>query len=413
MARRRSNPKWWLLLLLAAVAVLVLMARTTRAQEAGPAVSGQVVNGTEGSAVPGNLVMLLETYSADQFLGARTVMADEQGRFTFADVPSGATVYYVGTVHLGVPYSTPVEADADLSDVTVTIYETTETLDLVSFVSSSLLVIGADPETRRVSFFELVQVRNSGDRTFVPNQGGVMGFLRFPLPEGAEDLEVQADLPSGEAILVDRGVGLTAPVPPGEYSVAFGYALPYKGDSSEFSRTFLEGMGRFRVLVPQGVAQVTGDGSMTSTTTAVEGLAFWLLEAVDVPLGGALRFTLRSLPQPTLWQRVTSAAGGDVAVLAAPGLLVVGLGLLLLLGALRRAAPGAEAPALVPSDRGGLLRAVAALDDACEAGELSEEVYDRQRGILMIRLLLLERQGLPIPLSPPSLKGRGKGEELP
>ena len=57
----------------------------------------------------------------------------------------------------------------------------------------------------------------------------MMSFLRFSLPPGTHDLDVQSNLPSREIISVGSGFAVTSPVTPGGHSVEFSYIFPYEG----------------------------------------------------------------------------------------------------------------------------------------------------------------------------------------
>ena len=118
--------------------------------------------------------------------------------------------------------------------------------------------------------FEIAQIGNESNRTFVPNlkDPAKMAFLRFPIAREAIDLQVQTQLPEGQVIQVDRGFGLTTPVPPGDHGIAFTYTINYEGDSLDLSRTFSRGNKSFRILQPNDIgslisSNLTKDGDTT------------------------------------------------------------------------------------------------------------------------------------------------------
>ncbi|MBI2171446.1 MAG: carboxypeptidase regulatory-like domain-containing protein [Chloroflexi bacterium] len=370
------------------LAMLLFTAAYAQSQPVGAPVSGRVVNGTAGGPVPSDVTVVLEVFSPDRSSASYMITTDAEGRFSFPAVSLDAIQYRLSAAYQGVSYRLDVDPAADLTSLSVHVYDTTSSMEQITIPTSSMLVIGADAQSGKLAFMELAQVKNNGDRTFVPDlAAGGMGFLRFPLPPAAEDLEIESELPEGQAIQVDRGFGVTTPVPPGEYSIAFSYTAPYVGNTFNLPRTFLLGTGRFRALVPQSLGKVTATDAQVKGETSIGGVAFWLLEAESIPPGGSLSFVIRGLPQPGLWQRASSILGGDASVLVAPALLAAGLGLLLVIGARRKmgTVPLALSPA--PTDRDGLLQAVASLDDRYERGEVAEEAYDQARGLLMGRLL--------------------------
>ncbi|MBI4310331.1 MAG: hypothetical protein HY681_01010 [Chloroflexi bacterium] len=376
----------------ALLALVFLLGATASAQTAGVEVSGRLVNGTAGGPAPAEVTVLLQALSEGAPLESRLATSDEEGRFSFGIIPSGATNYFISATYLNVPYGVELKPEDDLAAVSLPVYETTSDMSALSLPTSSMLVIGAEPETGRVAFMELSQVRNSSDRTFVPDQAsGGMNFLRMPLPPGAGDLEVQTELPEGQAIQVDRGFGMTSPVPPGQHGVAYSYTAPYDGGAFEASRTFLLGVGLFRVLVPEELGKVTAANLQVKGATNIGGASFWLLEGENIPPGGTASYGITGLPRLGLTEQVQTALGGDVSVLAGPGIVVAGLMALLAFGLWRRAPQAQAALAKVPDDRRGLLRAVALLDDQFERGEIDRDAYESRRGLLMGRLLSLAR----------------------
>ena len=63
---------------------------------------------------------------------------------------------------------------------------------------------------------EIVNVVNIGDRTYVPGPEP-MNLLRFGLPAGSSELQIDTQLIAADALQVDRGFALTANVPPVEH----------------------------------------------------------------------------------------------------------------------------------------------------------------------------------------------------
>jgi len=374
---------------LAALLCLMLTVGAASAQSPGVQLSGHLVNGTAGGAPPAGLTLALHAFAGGQASTPITTISDAEGTFVFDGVPVEVDGYLVTVTYQGVPYSVEVLPSSPSTGLVMSVYETTNSLDDISLSSTSILIVGADKNTRKIAVMELAQVVNTGDRTFVPDQAnGGMGFLRFPLPNGATDLEVQAELPQGQAIQVDKGFGVTTPVPPGGYGVAYSYSVSYTGDSYELPRTFLMGAKQFRALVPEHLGKVTGTGVEMTGETAVGGMSFWMMQAANIPAGGFISFRIKGLPQPSLWETTMRLVGGNAVILVAPGVLLMGLGALAAFVLLRRRrAPSPVLAVETPLDRDGLLEAVADLDNAHDAGEVPEGEYEQRRAALMAQLL--------------------------
>ncbi|MBI4340055.1 MAG: hypothetical protein HY680_08910 [Chloroflexi bacterium] len=384
--------KRWLVVAVTSGLLALAFMPTANGQQATLRLSGQVVNGTSGAAIPQGLQVLLTVVRPEGGTQAPSAAVDSSGGFVFEGIPSDASLYSLATTYLDIRYGLDVGPADDLSAVKLLVYEASSSMEQISFARSSLLVSGVNAEDRRLSFLELMQVVNAGDRTFVPDQSQGMVFLRFPLPPGAADLDVQADLPEGQAIQIDRGFAITSPVPPGEHTIGYSYNAPYQGGAFELSRTYLSGAGTFRALVPESLGQASSSNLSVQRGTMIGDQAYWLLEGANIAPGGSVNFRIQGLPQPGLWDRARSLGSGNLRYLAAPLALAMGLAVLLLVWMFRRGGRAPVEAAAQVSDRDALLRAIAALDDRRAAGQMEEEAYQEQRSALKAQLLRLTTQ---------------------
>ena len=361
------------------------------AQDGLTTVSGRVSNGTAGFETPEGVQVTLRVFSADIDFEPRSGGVDADGAFTFGQVVTDGVSGYIVTVrYQGVSYTVPLTPEDDLTDVDITIYESTESLEVVSLLGNTIILLGADAASRMVSVMEIAQVSNDSDRAFVSNleAGGPMNLLRFPLPANAINLDVQAELPEGQSLQVDRGFALSNPVPPGEYGVVFTYVVPYGGGELDLSRTLLRGAGTLRLLVPTAIATIHSAALTDAGEATIGTTVYRLYEAGEIAPGSAVDMVLRGLPQPSPFQRV-----GDLWAtrgwLAAPAVLAGALLALLMAGLTR--ARYRETPALAESPQGRLelVRAIAELDDLLESDEIEEAAHESRRDALKRRLLRL------------------------
>ena len=373
--------------------VLAASVLTVYGQEGTSTISGLLVNGTAGADVPQNVRVLLRVFIEDGHSELLTMDADAAGRFAFEEVPVNRVAsYIVGATYLGVGYTEDLTPNDDLTNVRLTVYEATASLDNVSIAMDTLLVLGAEPATRTLSIMEIVHIDNSGDRVFLPDlaEAGSMGFLRFPLPPGFTNLDVQSELPEGQALPVDRGFGLIAPVPPGEHGVVFNYTVPYTGASLDISRSFLRGAGTFWVMVPQRVGTASSASMTDRGQTTFGESTYQLLESNGIPPAGSVDVILKDLPQPSLGQRIQTYFNAvSLTALLLPGALAMVLAALLIVGFRRARLPALLATGDVGWERASLVQAIAGLDDQFQRGELDETAYHEQRRTLKAHLLRL------------------------
>ena len=364
-------------------------------QEVTATISGYVVNGTEGADTPEDVQVLLHVIREDGQQDIRTAEVDNTGWFVFEDMSmEGVAGYTLVATYREVGYRVDVTPEDDLRDVRLVVYEATSSLDDISIASNSLLVLGEERATRTLSFVELIQVVNDGDRVFLPNmaEGGPMNFLRFPLPPAAANLEVQSKLPEGQVLQVDRGFTLTTPVPPGEYRVAFTYTVPYVGTRLDISRSFLRGAGTFRVLVSQEVGTLSSIAMTDIGDTAIGETTYHVLELSGISPGSLMDITLEGLSKPSLVQRiqdVSDTLSWRGVVLAA---LLLALASLLLVGLRKTGVPELVDAHDTGQGQASLAQAIAALDDQFQRGELDETAYQEQRRALKAQLLGLAWQ---------------------
>ena len=376
------------------LALLVAITSSVFAQEPPKDISGHVVNGTAGVEGLEDGEVTLHVFLGGELLYSRTAVPDPEGRFMFQDVPQQVNLLYLLTAtYQGVPYTMELTPDSDLSDLRLTVYESAATMEEIAFTGWSLFILAADSGTRTLSALEVVTIVNQGDRAFVPDltAGEAMAFLRFPLPPGANALQVESELPQGQVLQVERGFAVTTPVPPGEYGIAFTYTIPYNGRELDLSRTFRLGTGTFRLLVYEELGSVSTGGLNNLGTTAIGDTTYRMFGATDVVPDAGISVTLGDLPQPSAWQRLRewlnlrSAAG-----VAIPGIFTLALAALLVAKLVqRRPVEIGEGPVSIAEDRLSMIRTIAALDDRLQRGELAEEEYRRRRQELKARLLRL------------------------
>ena len=362
--------------------LLMVVAGAAAAQEQPTTivVEGSVLDGTAGGHVgPGLPVFLVSSAGPERELQAAT---DEDGKFRFDTPPPptgerlGVSIQYQGAV-----YGAIVQVVQGLTlPMTITVYDSSDDERLIEASSASLLFARADRATQTLWALEIVKLVNDNDQTYVPGPGP-MQLLRFGLPPGADDLSVDTGLIGADVLQVDRGFAITAPVPPGEHEVMYAYSIPYEGSEMDFTKSLPYGAAGLRILVPEEVAGLSSSAGETERVT-IGDRPYRLLSGTDLPRGAKVPFELISLPQASLGDRALQGVRWVRLEYAA----VVGLGLVmasLIACALVRRGPGESA------ERVRLVRGIASLDAAFEAGEIGRSEYERARGALTASLTSL------------------------
>ncbi len=362
---------------------------------------GRVTNGTPGEAAPSGLEVSLTIFDGEDLLQQLSTITDDEGAFRFSDVPSGPGLRYaVGIEYLGALY----QADADPNGETpleMTVYETTTEAAGIAILDDTLMVTPDEEEQGVLLVREVARIRNSQLLTFIPSfqqetEAG-MTLLRFSLPFGYRDLTIRSDLIGGQVIPVDRGVGITAAVPPGVHAMVFTYALPYEGTNLVYEPSFPFGVQALRVLMREDAGTAVGSDLEQLESITVGGQTFRVFQVSNLAPGERITLGFSDLPREPWTQRVWDAISGRWEVsLVIPGL--AGLLLLaLLLYAWRLRLRKAEfiAPAVLvgniqrqPAQR-RWLEAIARLDESFQQGEVPREEYTTRREELKRTLLSL------------------------
>ena len=369
----------------ALVTLLLIVAAGAAAAQDGSTVTieGAVLDGTAGGHVgPGLPVFLVSSAGPEHEIQAIT---DEEGRFRFESPPPpsgerlGVSLQYQGAV-----YGEIVQIVQGLTlPMTITVYDSSSDEKLLEASSASLLFARVDKATQTLWALEIVKLVNDNDLTYIPGSGP-MQLLRFGLPPDADDLTVDTALIGADVLEVDRGFAVMAPVPPGEHEVMYAYSIPYDGTELELTKSLPFGAGGLRILVPEEVGGLSGEGEIERVV--IGDRPYRLLAGTDLPRGAKVPYRVVSLPQASIGDRALQGLAWIRLEYAA----VVGLGLVmasLIAYALVRRTPAES------SERLRLVRVIASLDAAFEAGEIGHTEYEQARAALTTSLTALPDQG--------------------
>ncbi len=299
------------------VAVLLAPA-TLYAQSAGAAsVRGVLVNGTEGGGTPAGATVLLHQFGVDSgSVDTFETVTDAAGAFSFDDVPptpedgSAALVAIYG----GTRYSrvlSPAEllsftepGSGGSEQLTLTVYESTQDVGVVTTASQSIIITGIDASTRRIATAQIFTLENRSDTTLVPDLSappmiGQFSFLRFSLPAEASGLDVSTELVGGEVIPVGTGFAITAPVQPGQHLVSFTYTAPYEGDTLAWRDNTLQGAESLRLLIPDEFGDIAAGGMAPLDGVTLGEVPYRVWGAQDVAPGAGVNLELSGLPEPS------------------------------------------------------------------------------------------------------------------
>ena len=233
--------------------------------------------------------------------------ADTYGRVDFNDIPIiDDASYLIVAEYQGVSYHKLLNVTDLGKSHTLTVYGTTDLFDEILIEEQSVIVGSADSTNRLLTVYERVTMVNYGDRTFVPDfdQPQNMQFLRFSLPRGADNLQVETTFEQGEIMTVDKGFALTSRVAPGSYLIDYIYTVPYSDTALELNRSFTNKTDIFRVLIPAELGALGSVSGIVPSRVLIQGREFDLIETSNISTGTKLNLVFNKLPEPTLLENM-------------------------------------------------------------------------------------------------------------
>jgi mono/diheme cytochrome c family protein len=350
-------------------------------------ISGTVRNGTTGAPMP-NLTIALGIFDQTSVLEQRTATTDAAGLFRFAELPTDATLAFVGRVEYpqGIPNSSDFvsfEPGQNELNLPLAVFDTTTDpggvrADRVHFI------LGFDAGQADIA--ELLVFSLDGNRTYVGDGSGV---LRFTLPAGAQGLEIDGDTQDGRFQVTADGFVDRLPLEPGQAvrQVLYRYTLPYSGGNLDFTRSLPYPAANVNALVTDVGQQVSSAELANQGLRQTQQGSFYNLVGQNLPAGRPVIIKLTGLAAAAA--AATAPTGGGlptnrILLWVLIGLAAAGAVLLVALPILRRR--GSPAAASGGATRAELVDALARLDMAHEAGALSDAAYRDQRLLLKAQL---------------------------
>ena len=293
---------------LLAVALSAMIPVGSHAQSPATApVSGTLVNGTQGGAAPADVTVLLHQFGADSgSVDTYETTTDANGAFRFDDVPpitEGGSAAVVA-IYGGTRYSHVIPPSDPTESVTLTVYELTRDVGVVTTTEQSIIVAGIDTATRRMAAVQLFTLENRSNTTLVPDLSappmiGQFSFLRFSLPPEASNLDVSTDLVGGEVIPVGTGFAITAPVQPGRHQVSFTFTVPYQGDTLSWRDNTLQGAESLRLLIPDEFGNIGVGGLPAQESLTLGEITYRVWGTENLAPGAGVNLQLSGLPEPS------------------------------------------------------------------------------------------------------------------
>jgi hypothetical protein len=220
--------------------------------------------------------------------------------------------------------------------------------------------------------------------------------VRFTLPEGATNLEIQDGVLGGRFIETEDGFGDTVSIRPGagSYELLYAYEMPYDR-KLDLVQPMSVPVDAVVVLVPEDGIKVKGESLVDEGTRDVQGAQYRLFNGGSIPAGSELSLSISGRPS-TSAPTITAGSSTNLVI----GLGIFGLTLILAGVFLYRRSRAADSeaedepeeeisqddPEFGSESAETVMDAIIALDDQYQAGQLPESAYLERRAKLKQRL---------------------------
>lgn len=358
-------------------------------EEAAPAdetlgegvVAGRIIMGSPSSSVaPVGVEVTLQGATLNVDMGTLstfltlTTTTDAEGEFRFEGAPMDQPhlFYEVGVVHDGVTFSEWALADPQNPSlfIPLTIYERTDNPDFIT-VDAMHIVIGRYRDALVV--FQLYVFSNGSDRIFVDSStvgDGQNVGVSVSLPPNAFDVVLDEDELGSRFVSVGNTVYDTEYAPPGQrsHTISFSYLLP--ADVRIVTLPITHTTARVNVLAEPGI-RVRSSSLAAAGTQAIEDDRFDAYTGRDLTAGDTLTLRLR-IP----------GEGSNTTLIA----LGVGVAFAAAFGGIYLAVRNRRSVAGMSAQQETLIRQIADLDEAFEAGRINRFDYEARRADLKATL---------------------------
>jgi hypothetical protein len=229
---------------------------------------------------------------------------DSFGKYKFSGISiESNALCSVSVLYQEISYSTNfISCIEDEVKFDVIVYEPTTDNSFLVVNDMSIVLASIDPMEGKVWILEMADLNNTGDKTYVPGKEP-MSLVRFGLPEDYFELAVDTDLSDVEILSVDKGFALSGNIPPGSHKIMYQYSLLYSKGGLNLRRSFLYGVKKLRVLIPEGITFVTDIDTFSENMEEIEERKYTEFISIDLKRGEKVTFEISQLPVLNLFNR--------------------------------------------------------------------------------------------------------------
>ncbi|MCO6449250.1 MAG: c-type cytochrome [Caldilineales bacterium] len=369
----------------------------------------QVLNGTTGE-IQSDAQVELRVFDADGPVTSQSTTTDAQGMATFESLSTEPIWgFMLETQYNGASFSTDFfqfEPGISTIDMPLNVYEPGATADDIRINRAHWVVSIENPHTLEVG--ELYSFVNTSNRLYTGEMSdGVPRVLQFDLPENAINVSFEG-MDSTNRYVQDGNVFYdTVALPPGQHQVLFQYSLPVEDNSVTIQHPIAYPIDNLNLLAPDMGISVEASGWTIGQPLQAQGGAFLNYTQTSLPADSTPRAVISGIEanlfadsqsqnapnQQVIDPFATPGISGQpyiIIVVVVLSIAVLAVGTIILMRRQRQQL--AMVPDLRRQQRQDLIQQIADLDDAYEAGEVSEADYQAERGLLKSQLVTLSNR---------------------
>lgn len=368
-------------------------------------ITGQLLDGSNSNVPLASQQVTLQIAEGNNTRDLATATTDAQGNFSFDNLSTDKTISYAVYIrYQGAQYVSSLVAlySNPSPQLNLTVYQAIQRTDNIAIVSATVLLHEPNVQKGTITVSEVFEFMNLTNRTYVGSLDASKGrpnALSFSLPAGTSTIILGKGFPGYQVIQVDRGMASDAAILPGQNEFSFSFEVPYSASTLDLNYTTMYPTVSLAFLVPPDI-HASSDGLSSQGVVPgkdqhlynrlvanvlpankniqlhLEGLAvnaplnmgvIWLI--VAILLMGAIVFVTWFL----LWARHHRSAIQFQKGNEQSDKRNIKNGSI-------QASIGRKGKISGKSDRKQeLLEELLALDQAHDAGELDEEIYQKQR----------------------------------
>ena len=340
--------------------------------------------------VKGNMEIPLEEVELNIFISPyqddmsiiRT-LTDTAGEFKIENILTSNSLILINFSYDNIDYSQPAELTDSAEKIQIKVYEQKSDYSEISIKSQSMIIVDVDPSNEILSIMEMVNIHNPTQYTIVPDSESVMSLLRFSLPEQYFDLDIQSSLPIGNAIEVNKGFGMTNPIPPGTNEVIYSYRIIYDKKPYQINRKVSYPIDNLLVLIPDGIGSINN----SSSAFKVQGIAnigsrnYNQYEFGDFKNAETIDIIFDDLPSIGIFKKLIQHLGNNPLTFIPIALGIITIAALIIYVVLSRH------KSLSTMSETDILSMIANLDNTYQNGDINETIYLNKRAHLKNILL--------------------------